>query len=191
MLLIEDESEGHTKRHYATAFFIGPNMLLTAGHCTLGTVDPRIRLIISRPFESAPIDLMDLISRRMETIECTVLGSLYQKDGPGDLDISILHSGTYNSPTFLELSTHPIPVNAIADVIGYPGRHSTDFIVSHSGLTKPFHECVASAETLLPAQTLTVTRGTIKTVGSTISYEIATCPGMSGSCLLYKGKVYG
>ena len=134
---------------------------------------------------------MDLVRRRMETIECTVLGSLYKKDGPGHLDISMLHSGTYNSPNFLELSTDPIPLNAIVDVIGYPGRHSTEFILSHSGLAKPFQEHIASADTLLPAQTLTVTRGTIETVGSTISYRISTCPGMSGSCLLYKGKAFG
>jgi len=191
MLLIEDSSDGYTRRHYGTAFFVRPNILLTAGHCTLGLRDPRVRLIISRPFESGPIDLMDFVARRMETIECSVIDSLYQKDGPGHMDISILHSGSYSSPTFLQLSTLPVPRHGIVDIVGYPGRHSTDFILGHSGLTKPFQECITSAETLLPAQTLTITRGIVETVGSTISYKATTCPGMSGGCLIYNGKALG
>lgn len=191
MLLIEDDSEGYTRRHYGTAFFVRPNILLTAGHCTLGLADPRVRLFISRPLESGPIDLMNFVARRIETIECSVIDSLYRPDGPGHMDISILHSGTYNSPTFLQLSTLPVPCHDVVDIIGYPGRHSTDFIVAHAGLTKPFQECITSAETLLPAQTLTVTRGIVETVGSTISYKATTCPGMSGGCLLYKGNVFG
>jgi hypothetical protein len=136
---------------------------------------------------------MNFVARRIETIECSVLDSLYRQDGPqaGHMDISILHSGTYNSPTFLGLSAIPVPRHAVVDILGYPGRHSTDFIVAHAGLTKPFQECITSAETLLPAQTLTITRGIVETVGATISYKATTCPGMSGGCLLYKGKVFG
>ena len=38
---------------------------------------------------------------------------------------------------------------------------------------------------------LTVTRGTLEHVGPTIPYRASTCPGMSGSCVLYKGAVVG
>jgi V8-like Glu-specific endopeptidase len=191
LLLIEEMRNGQPiSQHFGTAFFVRPDILLTAGHCTQGMRGPQLRLTISRPLSVGTINLTEFVNRRTETIECKVISSLYKKDAPHK-DISVLHSGTYKSPNFLDLSASPIPLHATVDVIGYPGRHTTQFILGHKEITKPFHETVTAAETLLPAQALTVSRGTVESVGQTISYKVSTCQGMSGSCLWYNGKVFG
>jgi len=44
---------------------------------------------------------------------------------------------------------------------------------------------------VFPAGSLLVTRGTVEDSDETMSYQISTCPGMGGSCVLYQGSVIG
>jgi V8-like Glu-specific endopeptidase len=192
LLLIEELSDNQPiSHHFGTAFFIGPQFLLTAGHCTLGKKNSNVRLTVSRPLGDGPINLTEFVNRRTEAIDCKVLDSLYKKDAPGHKDISLLHSHGYRTSCWLDIATAPIPLHSTVDVVGYPGRPSDQFFLGHRELTKPLQESVAAAAVLLPAQTLTITRGTVESVGDTISYRLATCPGMSGSGLLYQDEIYG
>jgi hypothetical protein len=180
--------------YVGTAFFVGPNVVLTAGHNTHG---PETRghesLTLSFPADSGPIDTnLFFNSDELFKIECTVIDTLWGTDvnPPRSWDISILKSGL-RCPTYLELSTEKIPAGELAVVAGFPGVIDTDFVQGHQPLTKPTKENMEFASALLPAATLTFSKGTVQTEGDMVTYQLATCPGMSGSPLLYNGKVHG
>lgn len=79
------------------------------------------------------------------------------------------------------------------DVIGYPGYIETAWMEQqHKGKLKDFEESAKVARKMLPAITLTVSRGTVEeTKDGLCSYRVSTCPGMSGGALVSKGNVYG
>lgn len=124
------------------------------------------------------------------TIKCKVLGALYGPDGKISNDLAILDAGSYNATNYLPLSSTVPPSNVPVDVIGYPGDILHEWIKSHEGLhaLKTRQE---EAERLFEKGSLTVTRGITKVVGDTIIYNISSCPGMGGSCVLYKGSIIG
>jgi V8-like Glu-specific endopeptidase len=124
------------------------------------------------------------------TIKCKVLGTLYSPDGKVSNDLAILDTGSYTTTSYLSLSSTILPDNAIVDVIGYPGDILHEWIKSHEGL-RTLKTRQEEAERLFQKGSLTVTRGMTKVVGNTITYNISTCPGMGGSCVLYKGYLIG
>jgi V8-like Glu-specific endopeptidase len=106
--------------------------------------------------------------------------------------MAILCAGSYNASAdhFVELSTELPQQDEYVDVIGYPGELNTAWMRTQDRVND-IDESLKEVEKLLPKRTLTVTRGTVKSSGSIVTYNLSTCPGMSGSCVLYKGKVIG
>jgi hypothetical protein len=124
-------------------------------------------------------------------LDCTLVATVYGKNKIFDdlNDIAILHCG-YTSKYHLKLSKDLPPKNAEVNVIGYPGEFKLAWIGSQHGISDA-DEGLAAVGKLFPARKLTVSQGWVTDNGELISYQLSTCPGMSGSCLLYNGKVVG
>jgi hypothetical protein len=131
----------------------------------------------------------------MQTFDCVLLKSLYSnssQNGKSVKDIAILKCEGHNGGSYLPLSNDPLPLDTVVDIIGYPAFGHESCIAKLRDLTDS-KASEKSSKILLPPKNLMVTRGTVdsKTDDGLISYKVSTCPGMSGGCLLYDGKVYG
>jgi hypothetical protein len=162
---------------------------LTAAHNVVGTDGPIISVRITHPGR-ARVHPSDVIFGKVESVTCAVIGPIYKRNGPLANDIAILDAAPFKSANYLRLSAHVPPLNAVVDVIGYPDEIRQEWINTHGMLINPDK---SREEILFLFQNghLTVTRGTVETAQRTISYQISTCPGLSGSCVLYKGFVIG
>jgi len=184
---------GGYQRQFGTAFFIDKKFLITAGHNVFPKEDSRIKIQIIQPGLSH-VNYTKYENGEYVTIDCTVDDSLYKKvNGPYEKDIAILHAGSYSAPIdhFVELSADLPEQDAVVDVIGYPGELGAAWM-RRQDKVNDIDESLKAVAKLLPVRTLTATRGTVQSVkGSTITYNVSTCPGMSGSCVLHKGKVIG
>lgn len=184
---------GRIQRHFGTAFFIDRKHLITAGHNTYikeGTIK-KIQITYPGLWR---VNYTQLLDGKICTIDCTEVKSLYSKQGPYERDIALLHAGSHNAADFLQLSPElPKEIDddhALVDVIGYPGELKSEWMRTQKDI-KDVDQSLDDVAKLLPKRTLTVTRGVLKSIGKTVSYDLSTCPGMSGSCVLYKGKVIG
>ena len=190
------KSDGGIIKGYGTAFFVTEKHLLTAGH-NIVAEDPRTDRISIR-IAYPGVKVYDADSSAIRTLDCDLLKTLYTK---GDKkikskDIAILRCEGLNGGSYLPLSSDPLPSNAVVDIIGYPSSGHHDCIVRHKNDLNDSEASEASSKVLLPTNTLVVTRGTVEKTDAAntnglISYKVSTCHGMSGSCLLYEGKVYG
>jgi len=186
----EGEVDGKQRRHFfGTAFFVGETRLITAGHIIAGVNNPVTRISISLPGVSKVVST-DMSLRKIPLIECKVVGTLYKKDWHYSKDIAILDSGSFRNPDYVPLSSVIPPKEAIIDIIGYPGEIRREWIEAQPGLTN-ITQREQDAKNLFPAGSLLVTRGTVEDSDETMSYQISTCPGMGGSCVLYQGSVIG
>ena len=86
-------------------------------------------------------------------------------------------------------SMHPPPVDATVDVIGYPADLTPAMLKGQK--LNDIDRSLDEVQKLLPKRTLTASRGVVQSSGSIITYTLSTVPGMSGSCVLYEGKVIG
>jgi V8-like Glu-specific endopeptidase len=185
---------GHTQRQFGTAFFIDPKHLVTAGHNVFvkETKDSTKRIRITYPGLSH-VNYTQLMDGEISTIDCTLIKSFYIKDGSHEKDIALLHAGSHNSADFVHLPTDiPVTTNdnlELVDVIGYPGEFNSKWMKTQK--VKDVDQSLDAVAKLLPRRTLTVTRGVLKSISTTVAYDLSTCPGMSGSCVLYKGNVIG
>jgi hypothetical protein len=125
------------------------------------------------------------------TQECEIVDILHTDDILED--IAILRCPGHHSRSYLPLSSDPLPLNALVHIIGYPGEIKTEWMRSaHSGLLIDCDASRIASEILLPPITLTATEGTIQQVHDACAFtKISTSRGMSGGCLLYRGKIYG
>ena len=185
------------KQSIGTAFFVTPKLLLTAGHLFTKHNDiTRIRIVCPGTKE---VDLQELNEGKVATVDCTIVENLHTRRASFEKDIALIEAVGYNAASSLSLSTDEFPVNAVVDIVGYPAPKESCWIEKHHGFKDGTTETTkTTAETLLPSGHLTVTRGLTVTrcpVESidiwTVFYGISTCKGMSGSPLLYEGKVYG
>jgi V8-like Glu-specific endopeptidase len=185
MLLIDHGTEITT----GTAFFVAPSLLITAGHCVANLA--KARLILSLPGRER-LNADSLRNGSTEGLKCEVKETLFRpkrstKDSARD--IAILETG-YISPHYLELSQTRLELGSVVDVIGYPGDIPIHWLRKHRGLSNA-DQSKATAEKLLPMRHLTISRGNVAAVNSTVTYNVSTCRGMSGSSLLSGGKAYG
>lgn len=184
---------GQPARHFGTAFFISKKLLLTAGHNTLGPNGVLSHVRITYP-GTPYIDYQGLSPTKptIPTIDCKVVGTLYtgKNADPFSNDIAILDAGSHNAVFHLDLSANLPPPSSIVNVIGYPGVATQQWLGSHEGIGD-VNASRTAAEILFPAQRLTITSGTVEKVGTTISYNLSTMPGMSGGCVLYNGTAVG
>jgi len=185
---------GRIQRHFGTAFFIDEKHLITAGHNTSikEIKDHPKKIQITYPGLTY-VNYTQLTKRKISTIDCTLVASFYSKQGPPEKDIALLHAGSYNSADYVQLSSDLPNVSgngpAQVDVIGYPGEHKSEWMQTQN--VADVDQSLGAVAILLPKRTLTVTHGSVKTVDKIIGYDLSTCPGMSGSCVLYNGKVIG
>src|SRR5271170_4932475 len=103
LLMIEGvDSRGHRSLDFATAFFIAPSLLLTAGHAALDAAAAvRTDLYIFHP--GTQCLGWDQVSRRTPSaIRCTVVQNLYSGGRSSSKDIAILSSGSFESAHFIE-----------------------------------------------------------------------------------------
>ena len=189
MLIEYSPSDRERKVQFGTAFFIDSKHLVTAGHNTYGPNGPLKKVRITTP--GLPhIDYLKLMGGKVATIECNVVGTLYEKVGQYETDISILHSGSYNAPEFLRLSADVPTASDPVYIVGYPGELKLEWMRTQAGIKNADESLQATAK-LLPIRTLTVSSGTVQSSGAMVTYQLTTCPGMSGSCVLYNGRVIG
>ena len=185
-----------------TAVFIQKNYLITAGHNLALGNHPRhwpggeVKFVVSLP-GLRQFNLGLAISGHSQTIDCKVVGYKYKGNyskkwgWEPENDIAILQVG-FNHPYFVSLSTITPILNHEVDVIGYPGTIGNEFIIKHPELRSNVTEGREKASKLLPEWQIVVTRGRIiDDKESTVLYQIATCPGLSGGCVLYGKKMIG
>ena len=192
LLMIEGyDSKGRRSLEFATAFFIAPSLLLTAGHAAVSPNGLRTELYLFHP-GTTHLDFSQVAKRSPSAIRCAVVVNHYSGVGFPSNDIAILSSGNFESAHFLTLSGEGIPLDRNVDIIGYPGEIRDMWLSEkHDGLAD-VSKNKASGEVLLPPRQLVVTRGIVAhNSGSLVSYTISTCPGLSGSCVMFEGKVHG
>lgn len=183
---------GEVQRQFGTAFFIDKKFLITAGHNLFHKETSYNKIQIIQP-GLGHVNYTKYEDGEYVTIDCTVVQSLYKFNGPCERDIAILHAGSYSAPIdqFVELSADLPGKDAVVDVIGYPGELGAAWMRKQDKV-KDIDESLKAVAKLLPVRTLTATRGTVQSAkGTTVAYNLSTCPGMSGSCVLHKGKVIG
>lgn len=194
MLFVEStDSKNRTTWDFATAFYVKPNLLLTAGHAAVDLPDAvKTERYLFLPGKSS-LNMDEISSRKPYTIRCEVVETLYKVDGQVHKDIAILSSGSFESQHYVELSTDPVPADVTVDIIGYPGEKRTNWLREKHPELKSLVEGASAGEALLPTRKLVVTRGVVVHTShdDLTSYNISTCPGLSGSCLMYQGKVHG
>lgn len=181
--------------NYGTAVFIDEKHLLTAGHCLYDKnkrtdTCKRIRVVTpGLPY----VDYGKLQKHQILTIDCSVVTNLFKgTSGPNECDIALLHAGTTNGPLGIHLSSILPPAGAIVDVIGYPGVAVPAWLKKKLDNINDINETIKTVRKLLPDMTLTISRGSVESIGGNlITYNVSTVPGMSGSCLLFEGRVIG
>jgi hypothetical protein len=193
LLFVESkDSKNRLGWDFATAFFVAPNLLLTVGHAALdppdATTTERWLSLPGTPF----LDIDQITNHTPCAIRCTVVDTTFKPGAAISKDIAILSSGNFETQNFLKLSADPIPEKGVIDIVGYPGEKRKMWLKEkHPGL-KSIVEGEKAGELLLPTRKLVVSRGIVAESRTDITlYNISTCPGLSGSCLIFNGKVHG
>jgi V8-like Glu-specific endopeptidase len=189
------KSDGGIVKGHGTAFFVTEKHLLTAGHNIVADAPGTVRISLRIAYPGVKVYDAGTAST-IRTLDCVPLKTLYTKGDKKNKskDIAILKCEGLNGGPYLPLSSDPLPSNAVVDIIGYPSVGHHDCITRHQNDLNDSEASEASSKILLPTNTLVVTRGTVEKTdvdNGLISYKVSTCHGMSGSCLLYEGKVYG
>ena len=185
------DAKGHSDWEFATAFFVAPNLLLTAGHNALNPKDAvkTDRWLFSPG--TPHLDMDQIASHSPWAIRCTVVENMF-KSGEISKDIAVLSSENFEVESYLKISTDPVPVDAIIDVVGYPGEKKRKWLREKHPKLESLVTSETAGEMLLPTGKLVVTRGVVTERRPDVtSYTISTCPGFSGSCVIYNGKVHG
>lgn len=186
------DSKGRLIWNFATAFFVGPNLLLTAGHAAL---DPPDAVSTERwlSLPGTPILHIDQVTSHYPcAIRCSVVETNFKAGAAISKDIAILSSNAFESRYYLNLCADDVPLNATIDVVGYPGEKTAKWLKERHPDLKSIVAGVEAGAALLPTGKLVVTRGIVaESRVDTTSYIISTCPGLSGGCMLYNGKAHG
>jgi V8-like Glu-specific endopeptidase len=180
--------------HYyvaGTAFFIGPHTLLTAGH----TISSK-----RYPVYTQGPGVGGTKSAK----------AIYNADGVNRITLHIrdrLGDGTDGTPDLAILNINPIYTHGdpleilwdaglvagkIVDVVGYPGTYTEDYIEdNYKQQVSDIQVAYKDAQSLLPQRTLSVSCGKLISGGDKPEYRLTTFGGMSGSPVVYQGKVVG
>lgn len=183
LIVVVREPNGNKKRIYGSASFLGPRHLVTACHNILY---PRVESI-----QIAYPGLRTVDYFKVNTLNCRRVGPIPQAGcrlDPKD-DITILECTTgHNASIYLDHETDcTIRPGDTIDVVAYPGEITENWIRN-----RPDSSEYKSATVLLPPRTLVVSRGTIERIeNNLIFYTLSTNKGMSGGCVLHKGRVCG
>jgi V8-like Glu-specific endopeptidase len=181
-----------TGHHYVTgtAFFIGPHTLLTAGHTISSKKGP--------VYTQGPGVESTKSPRAIYNADGVNRITLYVRDhlgdGTGGPDLAILDtksSYTHGSPLEI-LWDAQLVAGKTVDVIGYPGTYTDDYIQkNYKQQVADVQAAYNDAQSLLPQRRLSVSCGQLISGGNKPEYRVTTFGGMSGSPVVYQGKVVG
>src|SRR5208282_5862975 len=93
LVLIEELQPDRRSKltYFGTAFFVSENLLLTAGHVTVGVKGAISQILITQP-GADKVQSWQVTQRKVPTIICNVVGTIYKPNGPFSTDIAILDS---------------------------------------------------------------------------------------------------
>ena len=181
-----------SKGHYVTgtAFFIGPHTLLTAGHIISSNTYPVYTQGPGVEVTKAPRAIYNADGANRFTLH--VRDRLW--DGTSETpDLAILDSESYTHGSPLEIAWDTqLVMDTTLDVIGYPGTYTEDYIQkNYKQQISDVQVAHKDAQALLPQRRLLVSCGKLISDGDKPEYRLSTFGGMSGSPVVYQGKVVG
>jgi V8-like Glu-specific endopeptidase len=192
-LIVRERWPDKPKKRYATAFFVTRTLLLTAGH-NVRLSDGALEIIDIRITYAGWKEVTLLAN----TLECNLVANLFTggtREWPGSTtDIAVLDCQGHTAEVHMKLSVNvaALKPSVFVDVVGYPQQlkqEQKESLTHRRGVPETKLE---DAGKMLPACTLTVTRGQIKNrENGFFVYNNSTVPGMSGACVLFDGHVYG
>jgi hypothetical protein len=178
-----------------TAFFVGPTILLTAGHVVH---DSRDKIVAEAPGAlKATYFVEDLFGEPQpgvaQRFECKLVKTLFGK--VDHADISILQVlGPYKSDAFLEVKQQILPpeCDGVVDILGYPGDYSARDVRRMHPLSQLVDaNMINDVEALFPKRELVITHGSVNHGGNLPQYQVSTLKGMSGGPVIMNGNVIG
>ena len=177
----------------ATAFFIGPATLLTAGHVLkfgqMGRAQLPGKAKVERDSEGVFKKTINVSAFDVKAVAC-----FFVKKGPDRVDFSVLETVGFTHADWVTLDLEGnLNVDDIVDVVGYPGTVSESrLLISHHLITKAnLDQALQNAKALLPSGTLSVTTGVITSTEEMPTFRASTTHGMSGAAVVRKGIVIG
>ena len=177
----------------ATAFFIGPDTLLTAGHVLslgqIGRAQLPGKAKVERDSEGIFKKTVNVSAFDVKAVGCFLV-----KEGPGRVDMSVLETVGFTNSDWVTLDLEGnLVVDDLVDVVGYPGTVSESrLLISHHLITNAnLDQALQNARALLPSGTLAVTTGVITSTGEMPTFRVSTTHGMSGAPVMRKGKIIG
>jgi V8-like Glu-specific endopeptidase len=175
--------------YYGTAFFVSDRRLVTAGHNAVGLDGKKYNLLITHPGLER-LNAWQVLHQKVPTIKCKIVATMYGRHGGVSRDIAILETESFVAINYLR----PYPVipaqNMVVTVIGYPNEIKREWLETLKGLSD-ISKAKLEATRLFKGGNLIASQGTLESCGSILSYHISTCPGMGGSCVLYRGMIIG
>jgi V8-like Glu-specific endopeptidase len=177
----------------ATAFFIGPATLLTAGHVLkpgqMGRAQLPGKAKVERDSGGVFTKKIKVSAFDVKAVACFLV-----RNSPGRVDLSVLETVGFTHADWVALDLEGnLNVDDVIDVVGYPGTISEDrLLISHHLITNAnLDQALQNAKLLLPSGTLAVTTGVITSTGEMPTFRASTTHGMSGAPVVRKGKVIG
>lgn len=172
-----------------TAFFVGPTILVTAGHLV---PDGKRNIVAQFPgtrnatfFVEDHFD--DPVKHGLQTFQCKFVGT-----GRPNADISILQViGPYQAENYLEVRRSSLNSEdqQSVDVVGYTGMYTARYVRNMNHVAH--RDSVNDVEALFPKRELIITHGPVVLGGIMPTYRLSTVGGMSGSPVLLNGAVIG
>lgn len=173
----------------ATAFFVGPNTLLTAGHIYQAPVTEIVAHLPGVRSTERDIDSLFSDSAREGIFRCHVR----EQVGRPIADILVLECD-HTATSWMQVSCKYLSPGLGVDLIGYPGLYGPQYVLKTQGENADSKDAYSEISELLPNCELTVSHGSVMNGfrdAVMVSYRVSTIGGMSGSPVIVDGKAVG
>ena len=182
-----------TRYGSATAFFILPTILLTAGHVVDGV--GRAQIFGMPPGSRKASNPRRVFNdpRSSQRFQCFVKERRYVSSKE---DIAILETRDYVSPSLVTPNLDLQPsLNQMIYIVGYPGEYTMTQMLEDNldDRVDDLDEAHSQCKRTLPPFTLTASYGKVaqNTNADNPTYKASTIRGMSGSPVVFQGSVIG
>jgi hypothetical protein len=170
-----------------TAFFVGPNTLLTAGHVAHKKGDKIIAQLPGTQ-EVATVERVIEGDPNLATFECVVKKTLY-REGSSEPDITLLDcSKSFSATAWLSIERTYLEPDTAIDMLGYPGAYGREYLRQKQKYEVSIAD-EGDVKRLLPSWKLVVSHGPVLQPGD--RYKVSTIGGMSGGPVILNGKAVG
>lgn len=177
---------------YATAFFVGPTLLLTAAHIYDGADTEIVAQLPGRQTTHVDIKQLFLEKPPIQVFKCSAL--LLNRPVAADILVLDCSSSGYRAHSWIDISRNYLVDGVGIDLVGYPGPYSPQYVADTQNMPEVSATDIDDLRDLLPACQLTISYGTVmKEFRAPIlrSYRVSTIGGMSGSPVVLGGKAVG